>query len=184
MSLAVFACDDDASRGPGTAPSLQNATSGTQRASEPDSSSANPRSDSSSGGSNPSPVAPHVGAFEGSYESKKADIALAPGVRVQDWKRDDGTAASGMGKLTIDISADGQVSGTIDGPLGPGLIRGVYSEGLLSASVSPTDPTRVDSFEGTLSGSLEADSIGVQLAAATADARLARRAEAKLTRVK
>jgi hypothetical protein len=102
---------------------------------------------------------------------------------VTDWKRDDGTTASGLGKLRIEISADGSVSGSIDGPLGPGIIRGVYSEELLSATLSPTDPTRIDAFEGTLSGTLQGDSLQVQLAAATADARVARRADAKLPRL-
>lgn len=184
VSLMGSGCDDDANRASSAASPARSVPSAAVPPSGSGAGSTSPSSSASgeSGSTNPLPA--HVGKYGGDYESKKAEIALAPGVRVGDWKRDDGASATGMGKLLLDIAADGTVSGSIEGPLGPGLVRGVYSEGLLSASLSPGDPTRVDSFEGTLSGTLDGESLRVELSAATADARVARRAEAKLTRLR
>lgn len=182
VSLVGAGCTDDSSRASGTASAARSAPSATAAASGTGSNVTSPSAGASGDSGSTNPLPAHVGGYEGDYESKKAEIALAPGVRVPDWKRDDGATATGMGKLLLDIAADGTVSGSVEGPLGPGLVRGVYSEGLLSASLSPTDPSRLDSFEGTLSGALSDGSLRVELSAATADARLARRAEAKLTR--
>jgi hypothetical protein len=131
----------------------------------------------------PSAARPSEGRsdFEGNYEVKKAEIELAPGVRVSTWKKDAGDVATGTGKIGLVLHAGGRVSGTLDGPLGPATLRGEHSDATVSATITPDDPTREGSFEGTLWGTKEGETIAFQLSATTADAALVRTARGKLT---
>lgn len=94
---------------------------------------------------------------------------------VKEWAADDGKAASGAGKLSLQISDDGLVDGSAEGPLGESRATGKVEDDTLRVLFAPSgDNTGLhgtlvasragDGFKGTLEAS-SADSLRVRSAA-------------------
>ena len=97
-------------------------------------------------------------AYAGTYEAKPAALYIP---EHQDWKntkqaKDDPAKHVGEGNLTIEVAADGRVTGTVDsGPASPGLISGLVEGTRLTATIrrkEAGDQGLTGSILGTVEG--------------------------------
>ncbi len=113
------------------------------------------------------------GGFSGEYQAKLAPVEIKTGA-VKEWGTDDGKAASGTGKLTLQIDDDGMVDGSGEGALGASHATGKVEDDTLRVLLAPSDNTGLhgtlvasrdgDGFKGTLQAS-SSDSLRVRSAA-------------------
>lgn len=123
------------------------------------------------------------GTWEGSYDAKKGSIVLPPKVPDKTWAKDDGKSASGPGKVSITIGANGEITGTADGALGKSSLTGRMDGEMLRASVFPVDPAVQPAVTGVLVGKVHGDVIAAELrVAGGADASLIRESKVELRR--
>jgi len=95
---------------------------------------------------------------------------------------DDGKALTGPGKVTIEISSEGELNGKSEGALGPALLRGkVDLEGeLIGAQWYPEDPRSPTAMTGVLTGHLKDGKISGIIRVAGPDAVVVREATLEL----
>jgi hypothetical protein len=108
------------------------------------------------------------GDFSGDYAAKLASVAVEVGA-VREWKKDDGKAASGPGKLDLTIDDNGVVQGTGEGALGAVTASGKVEDDTLRVTLAPKEP-------GALRGVLVATRDGDGLIVRTASVELKKRA--------
>ena len=161
-----------------------------QQSSKTDPASAGTTAPPTSASSAPGAVAPaasavaagawFVGAWQGSFQAELFRIEVPAG-SVKAWKDDDGKQASGEGKLSLQVAADGSVSGTASGALGELTVVG-HVDGdratltLTSASGQP------DGFHGVILASQTPEGMAGTLSASTGDSLRARQAKVTLAR--
>lgn len=127
----------------------------------------------------PKPKAWYEGRWSGKYEASLERITLEVG-GVRAWKDDDGTSASGPGTITLDVTADGVVTGESDGALGPASIRGVADDaGFRLTFAARSDDPRA--FNGTLVTERGEGRVSGTLRASSGDSLTVRKAQVELT---
>lgn len=120
----------------------------------------------------------YEGAWRGTYKAELLRLETAAG-GVKQWKDDDGSKASGDGKLSLEAASDGTVTGSATGPLGDHTVSGKIEGDRLALSLIPTQP---EGFRGVILASHSGDAIQGSLNAATGDALQARRGVVTLAR--
>jgi hypothetical protein len=129
-------------------------------------------------------AAPAAGAateWNGSYEATEGTLYVPEGkewagVKFRGEKSDVGL---GKGTLTFSIDPRGNVVGTLEGPLGPAVIRGALDKtGAITAQVAPQTPSDT-SFYGTFNGKQSDAAIEGKMQLSQSEARVIR--EAKVT---
>jgi hypothetical protein len=120
----------------------------------------------------------YEGAWQGSYKAELLRIETAAG-SVKQWKDDDGSQASGEGKLSLEAASDGTVSGSATGPLGEHSVSGKVEGDRVALSLIPAQP---DGFRGVILASQAEGGIQGTLSASTGDSLQARRATVTLAR--
>jgi hypothetical protein len=122
--------------------------------------------------------ASYEGAWQGTYKAELLRIETTAGA-VKQWKDDDGSKASGDGKLSFVAASDGTVTGSASGPLGQHTISGKIEGDRVALSLIPAE---ADGFRGVILASQSGDAIQGTLSAATGDALQARRGTVTLAR--
>lgn len=125
------------------------------------------------------PPCPLAGAWEGKYEAKKAAVTIPLGQRDVVRASDDGKTAIGAGTIAIKIASDGEITGTIDGALGPGSISGSADESGVRAAIAPNDPSAT-SMNGVLLATEKDGALKGELRASGPDAAIVRTAAIEL----
>jgi hypothetical protein len=125
---------------------------------------------------------PLAGTWRGAFEAKKGSVALPAKVTDKAWAKDDGKAASGAGKVELELKPGGAVAGTITGALGPATLSGHYDETTVRATVVPDDPTAANAMTGVLVGLVREGAIAAEIRVAGPDATVVREAKAELER--
>ncbi len=130
----------------------------------------------------PAPAPPpkpwYEGAWQGSYQAELHRIELAAG-GVREWKKDDGSAASGAGSLSLTAAADGSVDGTAKGPLGEQRVTGRVEGDSIALSLVPV---AADGFRGIITGSKAEGGIRGALQASSGDSLTVRKASVTLAK--
>ncbi|HEY3816706.1 MAG TPA: hypothetical protein VGL81_06025 [Polyangiaceae bacterium] len=141
LLLALAACNTPSGSGATPAPSASVTVAASASASAPSASAT-----ATSPGKTQS--------WRGSYKSAASPIAAAPNGKKAHWTDTQPTAGIGDGALTLAVDgATGHVLGTVDGPLGPGTLDGVVTDGKLAGTVRRKDPND-QGFTGTVLGSV------------------------------
>lgn len=120
----------------------------------------------------------YEGAWQGTYKAELLRIETAAG-GVKQWKEDDGSKASGEGKLSLEATSDGTVSGSATGPLGEHSVSGKVDGDRVALSLTPA---QADGFRGVILASQADGGIQGTLNASTGDSLQARRATVTLSR--
>lgn len=121
----------------------------------------------------------YEGAWQGAYKAELFRIETAAG-GIKAWKEDDGAKASGEGKLSLEASADGTVSGSASGPLGEHVVSGKVDGDRLALSLIPKEPS---GFRGIILAQQAEGGMQGTLNASTGDSLAARKASVTLARV-
>jgi hypothetical protein len=120
----------------------------------------------------------YEGAWQGTYKAELLRLETAAG-GVKKWKDDDGSTASGEGKLSLQAAADGTVSGSASGPLGEHTVAGKVEGDRVALSLIPA---QAEGFRGVILASQQGDGIQGTLNVATGDSLTARKASVTLAR--
>ena len=118
----------------------------------------------------------YAGAFAGAYEAKLQPVDVKVGA-IREWAKDDGKAASGPGKLTLQIDDDGVVDGTSEGALGAGHVSGKVEDDTLRLQLLPNDAT---AMRGVLVASRDGDGFKGSIEASSGDSTQVRQAAIEL----
>jgi hypothetical protein len=118
------------------------------------------------------------GAWHGSYKAELHRIELAVG-GVKAWKDDDGKQASGEGKLDLQVTADGSVTGSASGALGEQRVSGRVEDERVSLSLLPLAP---EGFHGVILAAQAPAGIEGTLSASTGDSLAVRKASVTLAK--
>jgi hypothetical protein len=124
------------------------------------------------------PKAWYEGSWQGTYKAELQKLETAAGGPKQ-WKDDDGSKASGDGKLSLEAAADGTVSGTATGPLGEQGVTGKIEGEQVALSLAPAQG---DGFRGVILASQKDGAIQGTLNASSGDSLQARRGSVSLSR--
>lgn len=124
----------------------------------------------------------YVGTWSGSYTAERLAIELPIGM-VPAWTKDDGSKASGQGQVALEVSPEGVVSGSAEGPLGKQLARGSVEGDTLRAELVPGQNDD-NAFRGVLLVTRDGDAAQGELRASTGDSLTVRRANVTLTKAK
>lgn len=128
------------------------------------------------------PAIVHAGAWQGSFEAKRAPVTLDPGVKDRAWSGDDGKVAAGPGKISLVVAADGALSGELEGALGAAALTGWVEGDRLTASFGPTSEQADPAMAGTLVLEAKDGVFSGVLRASSGDAVLVRSASVELKR--
>ncbi len=120
----------------------------------------------------------YEGAWQGTYKAELLRLQTAAG-GVKQWKDDDGSKASGEGKLSIEAAADGTVTGSASGPLGEHSVAGRVEGDRVALSLIPAE---AEGFRGVIVASQQEGGIKGTLNVATGDSLTARQASVTLAR--
>ena len=120
----------------------------------------------------------YEGAWQGTYKAELLRLETAAG-GVKKWKDDDGSTASGEGKLSLQAAADGTVSGSASGPLGEHTVAGKVEGDRVALSLIPA---QAEGFRGVILASQQGDGMQGSLIVATGDSLTARKASVTLAR--
>ncbi|EYF06682.1 hypothetical protein [Chondromyces apiculatus] len=123
-----------------------------------------------------------AGVWEGAYDAAKGQIELPARIKDKQRKKDDGKIATGSGKITLTVDADGTLKGQSRGALGDASITGRMEGDILRASVTPDDPHAPQAMSGILVGKKEGDVLRANLRVAGPDALLVRESKVELRR--
>ena len=118
------------------------------------------------------------GRWQGSYEAELFRIELPAG-NVKEWKQDDGKKASGDGKLSLQVNADGTVTGTSSGALGELAVSGRFDGDRAALSLASA---AADTFHGTILATQTPEGMSGTLSASSGDSLQVRRAKVTLTK--
>lgn len=124
------------------------------------------------------PAAWYQGTWQGTYKAELRRIELAVG-GVREWKKDDGSQASGDGTLSLEVEADGSVSGTAGGALGAQTVSGRIEGEHVALSLLPSE---TNGFQGTLLAARTPEGIQGTLSASTGDSLVVRQASVTLSK--
>ena len=69
------------------------------------------------------------------------------------WKVPENSAGVGDGTIALTVGADGRVTGTIEGVLGPAVVDGLAVDGRVTGAIARRDPSD-HGFTGTLGGDI------------------------------
>ncbi len=110
-------------------------------------------------------------SYDGKYTTTAVSAITVPeGTK---WKGEEGTEGVGEGKLSLEVGADGRVTGTVEGPLGAALVEGHVEGETLTATFRRKDPAD-NGFYGTLGGKVAGDKVEGALTASRGNAGLVR----------
>jgi hypothetical protein len=128
------------------------------------------------------PAAPakawYEGAWQGAYQAELFRVEVPVG-GVKEWKQDDGKRASGPGQLSLQVSADGSVTGTATGPLGELGVAGRVDGDRAALTLSSAT---ADGFHGVVLASRTPSGMQGTLSASSADSLQVRSASVTLAR--
>ncbi len=124
------------------------------------------------------PKAWFEGAWQGSFQAELFRIELAVG-GVKEWKKDDGSQASGQGKLSLQAAADGSVTGTATGALGELAVSGRVDGDRAALTLSSATP---DGFHGVILAAQSPDGMKGTLNASSGNSLQVRQASVTLAR--
>jgi hypothetical protein len=173
LALASFACKKSDPEGPAPQGSSSTAPSSAPSAAAASSASA------SEAGAPSANAAGTASSFSGKYTTEAVTaIAVPEGTK---WKGEEGTEGTGEGTLTLASAADGRVTGTVEGPLGPALVEGLLEGDSLTATFRRKDPTD-GGFYGTILGKVTGDKVEGSIAASRANAGLVRTGKLTLSK--
>lgn len=122
----------------------------------------------------------YAGAWSGTYAAERFAIELPIGM-VPAWTKDDGSKASGSGKISLEVSPEGTVSGKAEGPLGKHVARGSVEADTLRVEFVP-EQSSTDAFRGVLFVTRDGDSAKGELRASSGDSLTVRRANVTLAK--
>jgi hypothetical protein len=122
-----------------------------------------------------------VRPWHGTYTARAGEIYVpeagdAPNAKEWDgvkWRGDATDAGLGDGTLTLGVDGAGRVTGTLDGPLGPATVSGVWQDDRLTASFAPKTPSPT-AFSGSLTAATRPDGAEGVLHASMGTARVIR----------
>lgn len=118
------------------------------------------------------------GRWQGTYEAELFRIELPAG-NVKEWKLDDGKKASGAGKLSLEVSPDGTVTGTSTGALGDLAVSGRVEGDRAALSLgSGAEAT----FHGTVLATQTPEGMSGTLSASSGDSLQVRHAKVTLAK--
>jgi hypothetical protein len=118
------------------------------------------------------------GGWQGAYQAELHRIELPVG-GVKEWKKDDGSAASGAGTLSLTAAADGSVTGSAKGPLGEHQVSGRVEGDTVALSLVPA---AADGFRGTILAAKAPEGIKGTLQASSGDSLTVRKANVTLSK--
>jgi hypothetical protein len=118
------------------------------------------------------------GHWQGTFQAELNRIELPVG-GVKEWKQDDGKKSSGEGKLSLEASSTGDVSGTAVGALGELSVTGRIDGDRAALTLTSA---QTDGFHGVILASQTAEGLKGTLNASSADSLQVRRASVTLTR--
>jgi hypothetical protein len=143
-----------------------------------------------SGSANAEPIRPEPprnAGWTGTYKSAAAPLYIprdAPNAKEWNgvkWEGDNSPDGIGDGALEVSIDlVSGQVTGTLDGPLGPATLTGLVADKQFSAKVARKDQDR--GFTGTAVGSAGDDKIEGTMRLSTAEGNVIRSATFTLSK--
>lgn len=131
----------------------------------------------------PKPKPPwYLGHWSGAYAADKQNLGEMEGPE-REWATDEGGTASGLGKLSLDISEDSHVTGKVTGPLGDMTARGTLDGDLLRIRLLPAQ-RHVDAFNGLVIAHRQGktDTFEGKLHASSGDSVTVRNATVKLVK--
>ena len=174
LALASVACKKSDPDGP--------APQGSSSAAPSSAPSAAPSSAAATASEAGAPSAKATGtasSFSGKYTTEAVTaIAVPEGTK---WKGEEGTEGTGEGTLTLEAAADGRVTGTVEGPLGPALVEGLLEGDSLTTSFRRKDPAD-NGFYGTILGKVAGDKVEGSVAASRGNAGLVRTGKLTLSK--
>lgn len=130
----------------------------------------------------PAPKAPSKAWFEGAWRGAfQAELFRmeVPAGGVKEWKTDDGARASGPGELSLEVGADGTVTGSGKGALGELTVTGRFEGDRAALALAPATP---GGFQGVLLATRTGERLEGTLSASSGDSLQVRRAAVTLTR--
>lgn len=131
----------------------------------------------------PKPTAKFAGAWGADFEATKGAVTLDPGVKEKAWTKDDGTAASGNGRIELTVDAEGTVTGKLTGSLGDAVIVGWADDtGLNATFTPPAEAGEGPRMSGTIAVQEQDGKLKGTIRGASGDAKLVRIAGIALVR--
>ncbi len=112
-------------------------------------------------------------AMKGTYKTTTGTLAVTPQWSKTKYGLPESSAGVGDGTLTLQIDAQGRVTGTLDGVVGAAVLEGTLAGPQLTAAVRRKDPTD-RGFAGTLVGTIAGDKATGTLSLASAEGGLVR----------
>jgi hypothetical protein len=126
------------------------------------------------------PAAPPL-AWRGTYKSVAGGVTIPESLKAGTWTNADASTALGEGTLALAVDpVTKRVSGTLDGPLGPASVSGLFADGRVTATVRRSDPAD-QGFAGTLEATPSGDSLSGTMNGALGQATAVRTATFSLS---
>jgi hypothetical protein len=118
------------------------------------------------------------GAWQGTFTAELFRVETAAG-GVKEWKQDDGKKAAGEGQLSLEIAADGSVTGNARGALGELTLTGRVDGDRAALTLASAE---VDGFHGSVLATQTPDGMKGTLSASSGDSLQVRQAAVTLSR--
>lgn len=125
----------------------------------------------------------YVGSWSGTYEAQHYLVETRKGEGAREWQSDDGGKHTGDGKLALEVSDDGTISGTATGPLGELVASGEVDEDSFRVRLRAAQPSET-AFHGFFLAKRSGDSVKGRLQASSGDSLTVRDAPLELTKAK
>jgi len=123
----------------------------------------------------------YEGTWTGSYEAELHRLPSDPGA-AREWKKDEGTTATGKGSINLSVDAEGRATGEAEGPLGALGVSGSVDGESLRLSFGPRSGGSATDFRGVLVALREGEALRGTLRASSGDSLTARSAKVELGR--
>lgn len=117
------------------------------------------------------------GTWQGAFQAELLRVETVGGVKA--WKEDDGKLASGEGTLSLQVAADGSVTGSAGGALGTLAVAGRVDGDRAALTFASAEP---NGFHGVILASQTPEGMKGTLNASSADSLQVRKASVTLTR--
>jgi hypothetical protein len=117
------------------------------------------------------------GNWQGSFQAQLFRVETTGGVK--EWKKDDGSKASGEGQLSLSVGADGSVIGSATGALGALSVSGRVEGDRAALELSASTP---DGFHGVILATQAGEGMKGTLSASSGDSLQVRQAAVSLSR--
>jgi hypothetical protein len=161
--LVLLACDkgDPARETPGAAPATASAPA------------------------SPAPAVPeqpwYVGSWSGSYEAQHYLVETRKGEGLKQWAGDGGEQGIGSGKLSLEVSPDGRITGTASGALGEMIATGEVDDDSFRVQLRPSTPSDT-AFQGFFVAKRKGAKVEGRLQASSGDSASVRDAPFSLSK--